>query len=321
MFVYTLKRIGMMAITLFLILTITFLLLQVLPGSPFHTSPKITPVQREKLESLYGLNSPVYLQYFRYMKAVVTKMDFGISFKFRNRSVTELILIRLPATIQVGGLALLFGVPIGILLGAIAAIKKNGVPDHISTILAVLGVSIPSFVLAALMQYYLSFRLDLFPFLYSVTNVEKGITFGDHLFSMVLPSAALSIYVISSTMRYMRSELIEVLNSDFILLARAKGLSRRTIILKHALRNALIPVITVIGPMTVMLISGSTVIERFFAVPGLAQTLISSIGTRDYFLILGIAFAYSFMLVTVVLIVDLLYGVIDPRIRLAGGDR
>ncbi len=319
MLVYTLKRLGMMALTLFLILTITFMLLQVIPGSPFN-SPKMTDEQLEKLENLYGLSDPVYMQYARYMKGVITKFDFGISFKYRNRPVTGLILDKIPNTVQVGGLALLLGVPIGILLGAIAAIYKNGILDNISTVLAVIGVSVPMFVLAALMQYYLSFRLDIFPFLYDQTNIDKGISVAQHLYSMTLPSTALAIFVIATTMRYMRSELVEVLGSDYIMLARAKGLTRNKVIGRHALRNALIPVITVIGPMTVMLISGSTVIERFFGVPGLAQTLIQAISTRDYFLILGIAFAYSFILVTVVLIVDLLYGVIDPRIRLAGGN-
>lgn len=319
MLVYTLKRLGMMVLTLFLILTITFMLLQIIPGSPFN-NPKMTDAQLERLESLYGLNDPVYMQYARYIKGVVTKLDFGISFKYRNRPVTGLIVEKIPNTVQVGGIALLLGVPIGILLGAIAAIYKNGILDHISTVLAVIGVSIPMFVLAALMQYYLSFRADLFPFLYIQTNLDKGVTVGQHIYSMALPSSALAIFVISTTMRYMRSELVEVLNSDYIMLAKAKGLKRNKVIGRHALRNALIPVITVIGPMTVMLISGSTVIERFFGVPGLAQTLIHSITTRDYFLILGIAFAYSFILVSVILIVDLLYGVIDPRIRLAGGN-
>ena len=319
MLLYILKRLGMMIITLFLILTITFLLLQIVPGSPFN-NPKMTPAQLEKVEELYGLNDPVPVQYFRYMKGVVTKLDFGISFKFRNRPVTGLIFEKIEHTVQIGGIAMLFGVPIGILLGAIAAIYKNGFWDNVTTVLAVLGVSIPMFVLAALMQYYLSFRWDLFPFLYVTTDVGRGVTSAKHIFSMILPASALSIFVIASSMRYMRSELVEVLNSDHIMLARAKGLKRSKVILRHALRNALIPVITVIGPMTVMLISGSTVVERFFGVPGLAQMLISAIGTRDYFLILGIAFAYSFILVSVILIVDLLYGVIDPRIRLAGGN-
>lgn len=316
---YFLQRLLLVIITLFLILTVTFFILQALPGSPFNND-KMTSEQLEIMEEAYGLSEPAYVQYFYYMKGIVTEFDFGVSFKFRNREVSELVIAKVPHTVQVGGLALVFGVPVGLLLGAIAAINRNGAIDAGATILAVLGVSIPSFVLAALMQFYLAYQWDLFPFLYVATNPEKGITMWNHFHSMMMPSLALAIGVISTTMRYMRTELVDVLGSDYILLARAKGLSKTKVINRHAVRNAMVPVITVVGPMTVMLISGSTVIEKFFGVPGLAQTLINAISTRDYFLILGITFVYSAILVIVILLVDLLYGIIDPRIRLSGGD-
>ncbi|WDV44442.1 ABC transporter permease [Clostridiaceae bacterium M8S5] len=314
---YILKRLVLIAITLFLVLTITFTILQILPGSPFK-NPKIPKAEMERLEELYGLNDPIYVQYFRYIEDIITDFDFGISFKYRNQKVTDMLFTRIPYTIKIGSLALSFGVVVGIFFGIIAAIKRNTVWDHVCTILAVIGVSIPSFIFAALTQNFFAFKWGIFPSVYSKADISAGITGSDEFYSMILPALSMAIFVIATTMRYTRSELAEVLGSEYILLAKAKGLSDRKVILKHAIRNAMIPVITIVGPMTIMLISGGTVMEKFFGVPGLAQTLISAIQTRDYFLISGIGFTYSAIYVIVILIIDILYGFIDPRIRLAG---
>lgn len=306
-----------MIITLFLVLTVNFLLLQLIPGSPFD-GEKVTEAQKIILEQKYGLDDPIPVQYIRYMKGVV-QGDFGVSFKLQNQEVSDLVLTRIPYTIKPGALALLIGVVIGILFGAIAAMKRNSWADHTITIISVLGVSIPSFVLAAFLQYFICSKLGWLPLLYQPKDTVRGISAMDEFKSLILPSISLAVPVIASLMRYMRSELIEVLNTDYILLARAKGLTRTQVIFHHALRNALIPVITVVGPMVVSIMTGSLVIEQFFGVPGLSKLMLNSVTMNDQFLTLGIAFFYAVLYVVVILVIDLLYGVIDPRIRLAGG--
>lgn len=319
MFKYILKRLGYLIITLFLVLTVNFLLLQLMPGSPFD-GEKMTEAQKIILEEKYGLNDPIPTQYIRYMQGVL-KGDFGISFKLQNQEVTDLVLTRIPYTIKPGMLALLIGILVGTTSGAIAAMKRNSWADHTITVISVLGVSIPSFVLAAFLQYFICNKLGWLPVLYQPANELRGITVWDEMKSLLLPAISLAVPVIASLMRYMRSELIEVLNTDYILLARAKGLTKSQVIVQHALRNALIPVITVVGPMVVSIMTGSLVIEQFFGVPGLSQLLLNSVTMTDQFLTLGIAFFYAFLYVVVILIIDLLYGVIDPRIRLAGGGK
>ncbi len=306
-----------MIITLFLVLTVNFLLLQLIPGSPFD-GEKVTEAQKIILEQKYGLDDPIPVQYVRYMKGVV-QGDFGISFKLQNQEVSDLVLTRIPYTIKPGALALLIGVVVGILFGAIAAMKRNSWADHTITIISVLGVSIPSFVLAAFLQYFICSKLGWLPLLYQPMDTVRGVSAMDEFKSLILPSISLAVPVIASLMRYMRSELIEVLNTDYILLARAKGLTRSQVIFHHALRNALIPVITVVGPMVVSIMTGSLVIEQFFGVPGLSKLMLNSVTMNDQFLTLGIAFFYAVLYVVVILVIDLLYGVIDPRIRLTGG--
>ena len=319
MFKYILKRLGYMAVTLFLVLTVNFLLLQLLPGSPFDGEKK-TEAQIAILEEKYGMNDPIPVQYARYLKGVF-QGDFGTSFKLQNQEVTDLVLTRIPYTIKPGALALLIGIIIGITLGAIAAMKRNSWADHMITIISVLGVSIPSFVLAAFLQYFICTKLGWLPVIYQPADEMRGVTMWDEFKSLILPAISLSVPVIASLMRYMRSELIEVLNTDYILLARAKGLTKAQVIVHHALRNALIPVITVVGAMVVSIMTGSLVVEKFFGVPGLSNLLLNSVTMKDQFLTLGIAFFYAFLYVIVILIIDLLYGVIDPRIRLAGGGK
>ena len=319
MFKYILKRLGYMAVTLFLVLTVNFLLLQLLPGSPFDGEKK-TEAQIAILEEKYGMNDPIPVQHARYLKGVF-QGDFGTSFKLQNQEVTDLVLTRIPYTIKPGALALLIGIIIGITLGAIAAMKRNSWADHMITIISVLGVSIPSFVLAAFLQYFICTKLGWLPVIYQPADEMRGVTMWDEFKSLILPAISLSVPVIASLMRYMRSELIEVLNTDYILLARAKGLTKAQVIVHHALRNALIPVITVVGPMVVSIMTGSLVVEKFFGVPGLSNLLLNSVTMKDQFLTLGIAFFYAFLYVIVILIIDLLYGVIDPRIRLAGGGK
>lgn len=315
---YAIQRILLIVLTLFIVLTINFFLLRLMPGTPFD-NPRITAVQKEMMMRKYGLDDPAFVQYTRYLKNVILKQDFGDSFRLQDQPVKTLILSKFKHTVKIGTIALIFGVIVGIFLGALAAIYRNSLWDHISTILAVVGVSIPGFVAAAFLQYFMANKLGWFPYLYQPTDVTRNISSWDSFYSAILPAFSLALFVISSTMRYMRSELVEVLGSDYILLARAKGLSKPKVIVRHALRNALIPVITIIGPMTIGLMTGGIVVEQFFGVAGLGRLLLNGVQQNDYFLVLGVNFVFSFLFVTVILIIDLLYGVIDPRIRLKGG--
>jgi len=305
---YTLQRVLLGVLTLWLIVSATFFLLQFMPGSPFNDE-KLDAEKLAILNEKYGLNDPLPVQYARYMGRVI-QGDFGVSFVFDNQDVYEkLILPRLPVTAQVGGQALVFGAIIGIIFGSLAALNRNNPLDQIIVVTAILGVSIPSFVFAMTLQYFLGVKLGWFPVVF-----VKG-----KWISSVMPSFIMSLWVISSLTRYMRTELVEVLASDFILLARAKGLTGSQVIYRHAIRNALIPVITVIGPLTISLLTGSTVIEQIFGIPGVSFLMVQGIMQNDYFIILGVATFYSLLFISVILITDLMYGVIDPRIRLAGG--
>lgn len=305
---YTIQRVLYGLITLFLIAIITFFLIRLLPGSPFKDD-KLDSKQIAILQEKYGLKDPMPVQFFRYMGGIL-RLDFGKSFKYDNQDVMkDLVIPRLPRTVKVGLLSLLIGVTIGVLLGSIAALMRGTIVDNLVTIAAVLGTSIPSFVFAMLMQYYFAVKLKWFPVLYSDAIPS----------SIVVPALALSVYSISSLSRFVRTELVEVLSSDYIQLARAKGLSSSQVIFRHAIRNALIPVVTILGPMVLAVITGGVVMESIFGIPGVGDLLIKSIVENDYFITMGVSIVYSFIFIVVVFIIDLLYGVIDPRIRLTGG--
>ena len=297
-----------MMIAIALIVSITFLLLEFLPGSPFNDL-RLTPEQRVLLDEKYGLNDPIAVKYARYVSNLFHG-DLGNSFIFNNQNVSDMIAARMSSSIRVGLQALVFGSVVGVLLGIVAALKRNSFWDHLTTIIAVIGVSIPAFVIGSLMQYFLGVELKVLPILFDKKD----------FMSTIMPTISLGFSVVATTAKYMRNELVDIINSDYILFARSKGLTGREVILKHAVRNALIPVVTILGPMTVSLITGSTVVERIFSVPGLGNLLVTSIQNNDYFVILGEGLVFSIMFLSVVLVVDILYGLIDPRIRLAGGN-
>ncbi|MBM7620631.1 oligopeptide transport system permease protein [Bacillus tianshenii] len=306
---YLLQRILYMIITLFLIASFTFFLMKLMPGTPFTMQEKMTEAQKAILYAKYGLDDPVPVQYAKYILSLA-QGDLGISFQYDNRSVTDLIMQRIGPSAQLGFQAMLVGTIIGIFLGVIAALRQNTWVDYGSTVLAVLGKSIPSFVFAGLLQYYIAVKLGWFP-----------VAFWNGWEYTVLPTIALSMFPIAISARFMRTEMIEVLGSDYITLARAKGASSFDIAFKHALRNALIPVVTVLGPLAVSLMTGTLVIEKIFAVPGLGEQFVRSITTNDYPVIMGTTLFFAALFILIVLIVDILYGVIDPRIRLAGGKK
>ncbi|WP_261807118.1 oligopeptide ABC transporter permease [Lapidilactobacillus luobeiensis] len=306
---YIFKRIMYMILTLFIIATATFFLMKLMPGSPYANQAKMTADQRAIMDAQYGLNKPVYQQYFIYLIGILHG-DFGTSFQFNNQPVSFLISSRIGPSMQIGAQAIILGTVLGILLGAIAAIRKNTWVDTLATFFAILGRSIPNFVFAVLLQFYLAFKLKIFP----IALWDEGFR------SSILPTIALSMAPLATTARFMRTEMVDVLNSDYIELARAKGNTPWQTVAKHALRNSLIPVITIIGPMAVDLMVGSMVVENIFSIPGIGDQFVKSITTNDYPTIMGLTLLYSFMLVVVILIVDILYGFIDPRIRLSGNE-
>lgn len=306
---YFLKRVFFMLVTLWLIITITFFLMKMLPGSPYANQDKLSQEQVEMLNRKYGLDRPNAEQYVIYMRGFM-QGDFGVSFQFRNQPVANLLSSRVGPSIQLGVQAIILGTVVGIILGAFAAMWQNTWIDALATIVAILGRSIPNFIFAVILQYIFGLRLKWLP-----------IAMWNDFSYTILPTIALSMSPMADAARFIRTEMVEVLNSDYVELARSKGLSKWEIAFKHGIRNSLIPLITLLGPMAVALMTGSLVIENIFAIPGIGEQFVKSILTSDYPTIMAVTVLYSALLVCVILIVDLLYGIIDPRIRVAGGTR
>ena len=304
---YILKRIFYMVITLFLIATITFFLMKLLPGSPYANEENLTDAQLQIMNAKYGLDKPVWMQYLIYLGGLV-RLDLGMSFQY-NSTVLNLLSSRVGPSFQIGLQALIFGMGMGTLLGLVAAMKQNTIVDTGATFFAIIGRSVPSFVFAVVLQLVFGVIFPILP----IALWNQG------FISSILPTLALSISPVADSARFIRTEMVEVLQSDYMELARAKGLSRMEVVMKHGVRNALIPLVTIAGPMLVGLMTGSMVIENIFAIPGIGEQFVKSILTNDYPTIMGVTMMYSFLLVVTILIVDLLYGFIDPRIRLTQG--
>ena len=302
---YVAKRLFYMVITLFIIVSITFFISKLLPGTPF-ADDKLTPQTRAQLFEKYGLDEPVPVQYVKYIYNVA-QGDLGNSFYFESRPVTEMILERAPVSAFIGVQAILFGLVIGLVLGIVSALRQNSLLDTLAVTVAVLGVSVPTFVLGPLLQSWLGVQLGWFP-----------IAFFDSWLHSVLPSLVLSVFVISTVARFVRSEMLEVLGQDYVTLAKSKGLSGLAVIVRHVLRNAMIPLVTVLAPLTVFLITGSLVVEQIFSIPGIGEQFVSSIQVNDYSMILGTTIFLSVLFIVALLIQDILYGIIDPRIRVVG---
>ena len=298
-----------MIITLWLIATITFFLMQLLPGTPYTNQERLSPETIEMLNKQVGLDKPVIVQYGIYLSNLL-QGDFGISFQFKNQPVAHLLAGRIGPSLQLGLQAIIFGTVLGTILGTISAMKQNTWADTSSTLVAILGRSIPNFVFAVLLQYIFAIKLQVLP-------IAKW----DGFVYTILPTIALAMSPLADSARFIRTEMVEVLHSDYVELAKAKGLSRWEIAFKHGLRNSLIPLMTLLGPLAVALMTGSLVVENIFAIPGIGEQFVKSITTNDYPTIMAVTILYSFMLVFVILIVDLLYGLVDPRIRVSEGSR
>ena len=301
---FFLKKISILLLSVFMVATLTFILMQAIPGDPF-TQEKAVP--EEILRAMYhhyGLDQPWYVQYARYIKGLVT-FDLGPSFKYQGRTVTEIIQEGFPVSLALGLEALLFSIFFGVTVGSIAAFKHHKWQDHALMIIAVFGISVPSFILATFLQFFFAMKLDLLP-------VARWGTF-DH---SLLPALALSALPTAFIARLTRSNMVEVMQQDYIQTAKSKGLNSFQIVIRHALRNTLLPIITYLGPLTTTILTGSFAVEKIFGIPGLGQWFVMSITNRDYTVIMGTTVFYSTILMTCVFIVDLLYCFIDPRIQL-----
>ena len=301
------KRLLISIGTLFVVILVLFVLLQYMPGSPFNDE-KLTNDQRAVLYEKYGLDQPIIVQFGKYVLNML-KGDFGVSYTIsKNTPISQLLQTRLPISLRIGGQAVLLGALIGLILGIVAAIKHGTFWDTLSTVISVLGVSVPSYVFALALAYVFGYELRWLPLLYSNDLPLQ---------SSVLPTIALCMFTIASIARFTRSEMLEVLGSDYILLAESKGVYGPKLIFRHVLRNALIPIVTVLAPLIVGLMTGSLVVEKIFSIPGIGSLLVTAIQSNDYNVVIVLSFIYSAMYIGIMLVVDILYGVIDPRIRLS----
>lgn len=315
MYKYILKRIVAMVITMFLIVTLSFVMIKLLPQNVFR-NPETPKDLQAKLEAKLHLDKPIYVQYYYYISDIVTKFDFGLSYKLRpSVPVFEVITSKIPISMLLNVIALLISLPLGILFGTVAALKRNKMPDHLISFLVVIFISVPSFVFASLLQYTLTYIWPIFPTLYDVSAT----TFSTMLFSLVLPIIALALGPIATLTRYLRGELTENLNSEYLLLARVKGLTRAQATVRHAFRNSLVPLMNMLIYMFTGILGGSLVIEGIFGIPGMGGALIDSTKANDHFLTLALLIFYSLISVVTELIVDISYGLVDPRIRIGGG--
>jgi oligopeptide transport system permease protein len=301
---YILKRFIISLITIWVLTTIVFFLIRVLPGDPF-TSDKTTPQIKASMMKYYGLDKPVYVQYAKYIKNLL-QGDMGYSLKFKNRTVNQVIINAFPNSAELGIRALMIAIPIGILLGIISALNHNKAWDYGSMIIAVIGVSVPSFIIGGLLQYVFAIKLKWLP-----VAQWKGFEY------TILPSVALALGTLALVARLMRASMLEVTGQDYIITAEAKGLPMIKIIWRHLIRNAILPVVTVLGPIVAALVTGTFVIEQIFAIPGLGRHYVLGIQNLDYTLVLGLTIFFGAFVVMMNFLVDIIYGIVDPRIRVA----
>lgn len=297
------KRIVVSAIMIFLLVTVSFFMVKLIPGSPF-TSEKMQAGNKEAIYAYYGLDRPVYEQYLTYMKNLL-QGDLGTSYKLRGIQVNDIIASSFPFSLDLGIRAIFFALTMGLLLGIIAAYRRGKAMDTITMIIAIIGTSVPSFIVGFFVQYIFAVKLRWFP----VAQYET-------VWHTILPTFALGLGMLASISKYTRSSMLDVLSSDFVKTADAKGLSRVRIVLVHQLRNALLPIVTLLGPMVASTITGTFVVENVFAIPGLGRQYVTSVQNLDYTLITGLTIFFAVVLVAMNLIVDIVYAFIDPRISL-----
>lgn len=300
---FAIKRLLGAVPTLLVLIALAFFLIKVAPGGPFDTDRQVPPEIEANLNAAYHLDEPLYKQFSLYLTGLL-RGDFGPSFQYRDHTVTELIAAGFPVSLRLGGLAMLLAFCVGVAVGTIAALKQNAFTDHAVMAAAMTGVSIPNFVMAPLLVLLFAVTLKWLP--------AGGLGDWRHL---VLPVIALALPQIAYIARLTRGSMIEVLRADFIRTARAQGLPQRAVIVRHALKPALLPVISYLGPATAAIITGSVVIEQIFGVPGLGRFFVQGALNRDYTLVMGVVVFYGVLIIVLNLIVDLVYVRLDPRVR------
>ena len=304
---FVLKRIVATLMALFVIVSITFTIMHTIPGGPFDSEKKVNQVIMDNLNEKFHLSDPLPKQFADYWKNLLHG-DFGPSFRYESQTVNDIIKDGFPVSATLGAVAVVTALCLGLLLGIIAALKQNRWQDYTAMIFATIGISVPSFVMAPLLMYFLGVKFKILPV--AMWGSWKQI---------IMPAFALSLLPMATIARFTRASMIDVLNQDYIKTAKSKGLNQRVIVYRHAMRNALMPVVTYLGPMIAGVFTGSFVVESIFAIPGLGKWFVTSITNRDYTVILGVTIFYSLFLLIMNLIVDILYAVIDPRIKLASG--
>ncbi len=302
------KRVMMGIVTIWVIITVTFFMMHSIPGNPFAKEGKMPENVYQNLLAKYGLDKPLTEQYKIYLGNLL-KGDFGESMKSKTETVNQMIARGIPVTGQLGLQAFVSATILGIALGSIAALYQNKIPDYFMMIIAIIGISVPSFILATFLIQFIAKGSEFFP-----------ISGWGEFRHTILPTIALAMMPLASTARLMRSSMLEVLGKDYIKTAQSKGLNKFVVIMRHAIRNAVLPIVSQMGTTLSNLLAGSFVVEKIFAVPGLGNFFVNSIINRDYTLIMGTTVFYAILLVSLLVIVDVLYVVIDPRIKLSGGE-
>ncbi len=301
---YIVKRILLAIVTIWAVATLTFFLMNLVPGGPFLSEKAISPQAQAALEAKYGLDKPMFQRYLNYVTSAAHG-DFGDSLKQRGRTVMSIITMKFPVSARVGGLSVLVSLTLGIPLGCIAALKRGKVTDSVISVVATCGIAVPSFVICTVMMYFFGVKLGVLP--------TMGLETAKHY---IMPVTALSFYPTAYIMRLMRSSMLDVLGQDYMRTARAKGLAGGKILFKHALRNAILPVVTYVGPMLAYTITGSFVVEKIFVIPGLGGEFIKAINGRDYTLIMGTTIFLATLVIVMNVVVDIIYKIVDPRIKL-----
>lgn len=301
---YIIKRVILAAVTIFIVATITFFLMNLVPGGPFVSEKSISAQAQAALEEKFGLDKPLIVQYKNYMLSIL-QGDFGLSLKQRGRTVTEIIVSKFPVSARLGGISVITALVIGIPLGSIAAMKRGKWIDDVIIVIATCGAAFPSFIICTVGMYLFGVWLGWLPTL--------GLTTPIHY---ILPVFALSFYPMAYITRLMRSSMLDVIGQDYMRTARAKGLSQFASLFKHALRNAILPVVTYVGPLLAYTLTGSFVVEQIFVIPGLGGQFVSSIGNRDYTVIMGTTIFLASLIIVLNVLVDIVYKLVDPRIQL-----
>ena len=317
---FLIKRIAMGLVTLWLVITITFFLIHMLPGDPFQSEKAIPPKVKENLMAKYHLDKPLKEQYIEYLKSI-SKGDFGMSMKVRGRTVNDVINKSFPISADLGARSILFALALGIPLGIVAALKRGKYQDKLAMVIAIIGISVPSFVLAGLLQkYFVDIHNGILIDKFNLPLLKILLSGWDSPEKKILPVVALGLYTVALIARLLRDKMIEVMGQDYIRLAVAKGVKPVNIVFKHALRNAILPIITIMGPTIAAVLTGSFVIERMFSIPGLGKYFVESINDRDYTMVLGVTVFYAIFLIIMMIVVDIVYVLVDPKIKLGKGD-